>query len=381
VIVVFWLADTNVQILKLYESMPLGLMCDRVQELLVVDLHLAERAEISAFLLAGEDHPCSASSQGSKGIGKGECFYCTSDSRRLFSMAFVGAISDLFSCGKPRRPQTRDGANPGADVTRTDATPNDAQDKIAVDTAAPHLATLPPVHEDSFLQFESLGSKGPGDTLAQSICEPTAAQAPRQPEEAHAESPEVPQSRTRCLESSNEKAKTSSGWQVEQRILVTTSAADTSDAPFKPSLDLIEASVVDVTPVLKAQHVTPTPPVKKEEVKVENIEEVVAPPAVAELEVAVEKEEPRVEEVEQAVTPQTVIEPKVVEHVPSTREPAIVPESKEASPVAVSEEVSHVPVPMEAESIKQQPAPSAPKQFLDLPIGMYPPPNQSIQVS
>jgi hypothetical protein len=347
-------------------------MCDRVRELLVVDLHLAERTEISAFLLAGADHPCSASSLGSKGSGKGECFYCTSDSRRLFSMAFVGAISDLFSCGKPRRPQTRDGANPGADVTRTDATPNDARNKTPVDTAAPHLATLPPVQEDSFLQLESLGSNGPGDSLPQSIYEPTAAQAPRQPEEAHAESPEVPQSRTRRFESSNEKAKTSSGWQVEQRILVTTNAADTSDAPFKPSLDLIEASVVDVTPVVKAQHVTPTQPVKKEEAKVEKVEEVVTPQAVAKPEVAVEKEEPRVDEVEQAVTPQTVIEPKVVEHVSSTPEAAVVSQSKEASPIPVSEEVSCVPVPKEAESIKQQPIPTAPKQFLDLPIGMYP---------
>jgi hypothetical protein len=339
--------------------------------LLVVDLHLAERAEISVFLLAVQGHPCSASSQGSKGNGKGECFIRTLGGRGLFRMAFVGAISDLFSCGKPRRPQTRDGANnTGDDATRTDATPNDTPDKTPADTAAPHVATLPPVQEDSLLQFDLLGSKGPDDSLPQSNRAPTEANATHRLEEAHAESPEVPQSRTRRLEPSNEKTKTGSGWQVEQRILVTTNATDTSNTPFKPSLDLVEASPVDVTPVVKAQHVTPTPPVEKEEAKVQEAEPAVVPQTVVEPKLVVEKKESEVEEIEHVVVPDAVVQPKVIEDVSSTPEVVVIPQAKEVSSILISEEISQALVPKEIETTAKQLPPTTPKQFLDLPIGI-----------
>jgi hypothetical protein len=273
-------------------------------------------------------------------------------------MAFVGAISDLFSCGRARRPQThdetRDGANTNtADATRADPVvpdiqidatpPTDSSDKTP---SSPSDATPRPVLGDDLPQISPLENRPSIEGRASTVRPSTDAVRSLQyvPEEA-------PQSRTRRIESSGEKTKASSGWQVEKQFLVTTNTSEASNATPKLSLDKAESSIVDVTPIVSAPIVAPTP-VETTESKAEVVDEVVAQPVVTDA--------------------------KVDAEYPFLPEPVLLSQSED---MAVSESVSIVQV-QEPEAIKTDSVPAeedsaeielpqtAPAQFLDLPTGM-----------
>jgi hypothetical protein len=254
-------------------------------------------------------------------------------------MAFAGVISDLFNCGRPRRPQTRDGSKSGEDATRMVAVTQDGAgfDIPTTAAAAPSDARLHAVPEDEELtRPTSVESKAPFNsrpsTRRASIEAVPADSIQHAPtEESH--------SRTKRSESSdtNTKAKASIGKQVEQRFLVTIDTPASSNATAKLSLDHVEASVVKVAPVKK--------------------EPVVEPQLVQETVAA------RIE------TPTRLAEepPSVTVDVSNARLPETEPivQLQEASPVIAPATVEETIVPM------SQPAST---QLLDLPTGMYIPP-------
>jgi hypothetical protein len=272
-------------------------------------------------------------------------------------MAFVGAISDLFSCGRARRPQTRDDASDGANTNTADGTRADPVPDIRIDAtppsdntdqthSSPGDATRPPVLGEDITQFTPLESRTSVEGRASTVRPSTDAVRSLQyvPEEA-------PQSRARRIESIGDKTKAGSGWQVEKQFLVTTNSSDASSATPKLSLDKADSSVVDVTPMANTQNVVPTPPV--------------------------ETIEPKVEEVEEAVIQPAVTDNKIDEEYPFLPEPVLSPQSEDT---AVTETVS-MPQPEEPEAIKTDSVPSeensaaielpqaAPTQLLDLPTG------------
>jgi hypothetical protein len=345
--------------------------------------------------------------------GKGEsnlpsAFRAAVKVQQQADMAFVGAISDLFNCGRPRRPQTRDelregaNTNSGDDTTRADPVPDIRIDASHSNnpnkTAAAPSDTIPQLFlGDSFSHIGSLDGRDSIDGRQPTVRPSTDAvrslegrpSIVRPSTDAvrsiHSLQYVPEEMRARRNESSDGKSKAGSGWQVEKQFLVTTTTPDPSSATPKLSLDIADSSVVDLTPILKRQDGASTPPIDKPKTPVDDLTPATLIQAVAPT--PVEKAEPVVEDV------QTVTASKIDEDHPFLPEPlspqspdvsnseAVRPQSQE---MPVSETVivpqpqqpeSAIPSPMlSEENIVEVVVPSAaPAQFLDLPIGMCPP--------
>jgi hypothetical protein len=262
-------------------------------------------------------------------------------------MAFVGAISDLFSCGRPRRPQTRDGASTGEDATGMAATSGiggtleRVSDTTPRDTSAPHDATLHPVAEEGSPHIgapeESKGIVHSGPLTNRSSTEVGGV---RTFEDARKEVPEeVPHGHTGRNEPSDGKAATGKGWQVEQRFLVTTSTPAASSATSELNVDNVKAAVVDTTTPPPSTHqdvTTRSPPIETNELELETREEAAVLDAVPATKLAEDD------------APVSVVVP--------------MPQIQEVTPVSVPPELESpgVLLPLAAST-----------QFLDLPTGMF----------
>jgi hypothetical protein len=274
-------------------------------------------------------------------------------------MAFVGAISDLFSCGRARRPQTRDetrdaaDTNTGEEAARADPLPDIRIDATLSDNADKTPSRPSDANAQTFLG-DGLSHTDPLDHRESIEGRPSTVRPSTDAVRSLQYVPEeVPQSRTRRIESIGEKPKTGSGWQVEKQFLVTTNTLDASSAAPKLSLDKVEASVIDITPVVTTQDPVPAP--------------------------LVETTNSKVEDVEEAVVHEAVTDTKLDEDHPFLPEPVCLPQSGDT---AVSEAAS-MPQSQESEAINSDPIVSkevaveiqlpqiAPVQFLDLPTGMY----------
>jgi hypothetical protein len=166
-------------------------------------------------------------------------------------MAIADAISDLFNCGRPRRPQTRDSAKPGEDVTRMNdrvgATLHHGSDETPLSASAhDHNATLQRVPEGSPFQPEPLESQAPIDTpTIRASTEASARSVEEVPER-------VPQGRTTRAEVNDQRVKPGKGTQIEKHILVTNDAPDAGLAAFDLGLEDVTTSAMEVTPAIKA---------------------------------------------------------------------------------------------------------------------------------
>jgi hypothetical protein len=350
--------------------------------------------------------------------GKGEsnlpsAFRAAVEVQQQADMAFVGAISDLFNCGRPRRPQTRDelregaNTNSGDDTTRADPVPGIRIDASHSNnpnkTAAAPSDTIPQLFlGDSFSHIGSLDGRDSIDGRQPTVRPSTDAvrslegrpSIVRPSTDAvrsiHSLQYVPEEMRARRNESSDGKSKTGSGWQVEKQFLVTTNTPDPSSATPKLSLDIAESSVVDLTPAIKKQDGASTP-IDKQKTPVEDLT-----PATMIQDAAptpVEISQPEAKDAKKAVVDEAVTANKMDEDHPFLPEPlspqspdvsnseAVRPQSKE---VHVSETVT-MPQPQQSEpaipdamsseeKIVELAAPSAaPAQFLDLPIGKCPP--------
>jgi hypothetical protein len=349
--------------------------------------------------------------------GKGEsnspsAFRAAEEEQQQAVMAFVGAISDLFNCGRPRRPQTREelrngaNTNPGDDTTRADPVPDiriDASHSNNSNTtaSAPSDAIPQLFLGNSVTHFGSLENRDSIEGRPSTVRPSTDAirsldgrpSIVRRSTEAvrslHSLQYVPEEIRTLQNELIDEKSKTGSGWQVEKQFLVTTNAPDASDAAPKLSLDFAEASVVDLTPTTNSQDGTSTPPIGKTEESVADLA-----PATETQDVTstpLEKADSKVDEVHEAVVEEAVAATNIDQDHPFLPEPLSPqaqdapnsealsrPQSQElpvaeAAAVAQTEEpeaISSGPVSSEEEIVEIQPTPAAPAKFLVLPIGM-----------
>ncbi|KAH4267758.1 hypothetical protein HBI25_036000 [Parastagonospora nodorum] len=247
-------------------------------------------------------------------------------------MAFAGVISDLFNCGRPRRPQTRDGSKSGEDATRMVAVTQDGAGFDIPPTAAavPSDTRLHAVPEDEELpRPTSVESKAPFNSR------PSTRRASIEaiPADSIQHAPtEEPRSRTKRSESSdtNTKAKASIGKQVEQRFLVTIDTPASSNAPAKLSLDHVEASVVEVAPIEKKPVVEP-------------------------------------QLVQETVTARLETPPKLAEEPPSVTVDVSTAQLPETEPIVQPQEASPVIAPAALEeTVVPMPQPAS-TQLLDLP--------------
>jgi len=172
-------------------------------------------------------------------------------------MAFVGAISDLFSCGRPRRPQTRE-TNAGDDATRVAATSDPAStvrtsaDKGPIDTPLPSVSTRLSVLEEDLPPSRPAQSKGSADSTPSSTCTHASIAAGTVPDIEHAPE-EVRQDRNeRNKGSSDGRVKSGKGWQVEQRFIVITDTQATSDPAPQLKLDNVATAAPEVAPMAEA---------------------------------------------------------------------------------------------------------------------------------
>jgi hypothetical protein len=356
--------------------------------------------------------------------GKGDsnlppAFRAAVEVQQQAEMAFVGAISDLFNCGRPRRPQTRDelrdgaNTNSGDDTTRADPVPDiriDASHSNNPDkTAAAPSDTIPQLFlGNSFSHIGSLDGRDSIDGRQPTVRPSTDAvrslegrpSIVRPSTDAvrsiHSLQYVPEEMRARRNESNDEKSKSGSGWQVEKQFLVTTNTPDPSSATPKLSLDIAESSVVDLTPAVKRQDGASTPPIDKTKAPVEDLTPTTKVQAVAPT--LVEMPEPEVENVEKPVVDEAVTAPKIDEDHPFLPEP-LSPQShnvtdSEAVTGPQSQEVpvsETIPMPQSQDSEAATPGPisseeeiapvvapsAAPAQFLELPIGMDTPNSQS----
>jgi len=280
--------------------------------------------------------------------GKCHCpLRCEDDDTQI--MAFAGVISDLFNCGRPRRPQTRNGSISGEDATRMVAvTQNAGLDMPTTAAAAPSDARLHAVPEDEELpRPTSVESKAPFNSRPSTRRASIEANPADNIQDAPAEEP---RSRTKRSESSdtNTKAKASIGKQVEQRFLVTIDTPASSNAPTKLSLDHVEASVVEVAPIEK--------------------EPVVEPQLAQET-----------QKTQESMPARTETPTQLSEEPPSATADVSTAESPEAEPVVQLQEASPVIAPAVVEETVLPMSQPASTQLLDLPTGMsLPPPNGSL---
>jgi hypothetical protein len=188
-------------------------------------------------------------------------------------MAIADAISDLFNCGRPRRPQTRDSAKPGEDALRmTDvrvgATLDHASDETPPNISARDNATPQSVPEGGLLHIVPLEPHAPIDTSTlRTSPEATPVRSIEDVKE------EVPQSRTRRDQEGDQRVKPGKATQIEQRFLVTTDTPDAGRlAAFELDLQNDHTTDEEVTPVLEASDTIRTSPVKTVELRPETVE-------------------------------------------------------------------------------------------------------------
>jgi hypothetical protein len=342
------------------------------------------------------------------GIGESNlppAFRAVVEVQQQAEMAFVGAISDLFNCGRPRRPQTREelrdgpNTNSGDDTTRADPVPDIRIDAShsnnAGKTAAAPSDTIPQLFlGDSFSHIGSLDGRDSIDGRQPTVRPSTdavrslegRASIVRPSTDAvrsiHSLQYVPEEMRARRNESIDEKSKSGSGWQVEKQFLVTTNTPDSSSAVPKLSLDFAESSIVDLTPAVKRQDGASTPPTDKTTAPVEDLTPTAKVQAVAPTPVA--KSEPEVEDVEKHVVDEAAPAPKTDEDHPFLPEPLspqshVVPDFETVTTPQPQhlEAVIPGPVSSEEETVQVVAPSAAPAQFLDLPIGMDPPKAQS----
>ncbi|OAL00851.1 hypothetical protein IQ06DRAFT_335287 [Phaeosphaeriaceae sp. SRC1lsM3a] len=209
-------------------------------------------------------------------------------------MAFTGAISGLFSCGRARKPQTREELEAAAAGTggegdtmrldpefpnsRIDATTTNVTDKEHNEhNSAPPQLSAPRFSEELF-PFAAVHPVPAVPAPAPS--EPTSPKLEHVPEER-------PQRNAERRQSSDVASKPAKG-QIEHRILVTAAAKhDTKDAASELKVDHVETSFTNPAPVTKAPEATPVVPQESREVEpqvVEKVEEDVPAPPVEVLE-------------------------------------------------------------------------------------------------
>ena len=262
-------------------------------------------------------------------------------------MAFAGAISDLFSCGRPRRPQTRDETNTGEDASRVAATldpaspgdiratANTSSDKPPVDASALRDATRHAVPEHDVSHIRPAERERLTNSISSTIRAST--EAVRDLE--HVPQKKLPQDRDEPNEGSrDEKVEAGKGWQVEQRFLVTTNTPGTSDANLEEEPDDAEAPVSEVTPMVEAQNATLPIPTETNKLELENAKE--------------------------AVIAHAVIDTKLRDDDQAASATPPAPELQGGSSSVVALEVEGVEVETHEKT--------APKQLLDLPTGMQP---------
>jgi hypothetical protein len=272
-------------------------------------------------------------------------------------MAIADAISDLFNCGRPRRPSTRDSAKPGENVTRMNdrvgATHHHGSAETPLNTSAyDNSATLLPVPEASPFQLEPLDSQAPIDTPA--ICASTETSAVRSVEEAE----KVPQGRTTRDQGGDQRAKPGKVTQIEKRILVTTDAPDAGLATFDLCHEDVNTSAKEVTPATKASDSIRTSLLlDKDEPTSETIEEK-APDAASTMPVETHEMTPEV--AEKLTAPRETTNTKLLNDRPAVPLAFSTTQPQEAEPVVMNPEaqIAEPQVPLRA-SI----------QFLDLPTG------------
>lgn len=148
-------------------------------------------------------------------------------------MAFVG---NLFSCGRARKAPTRDETNiTGSDATRREvtsdpasggdirATPNSGLDDRHVKTPLSGRATPAPFPEEEDDEPEPSAGRRLNDFI-------TSRDVAAIPESKEALKEQPPARVERIERLSEDHRRASKGWQIEQRILVTTSRPTTGDA-------------------------------------------------------------------------------------------------------------------------------------------------------
>lgn len=314
------------------------------------------------------------------------------------SMAFTGAISGLFSCGRARKPETREevdaaaGTSGEGGTTRADpesATPNriDATTNVTdkeynnTQNSAPPQLSAPRFSEELF-PFAAVHP-------VPAVPEPAPAEPASPPKLEHVPE-ERPQRKTERRQSSDVASKAAKGTQIEHRILVTSVAkSDTKDAAPELKVEHVETSVSDAAPVTKTPEVTPIAALEKASVEPETVaivEDEIPAPIV---EVAQEQSPEPIAtpaEVPQFTAPvvevleaESTTKPVEVQQANTTSrdepspvsEPEAVPQPQETTlvvPVAEEVKLEEKPAIVEkAEKPVSRPAPT----LLSLPLGEY----------
>jgi hypothetical protein len=277
-------------------------------------------------------------------------------------MAIADAISDLFNCGRPRRPQTRDSAKLGQDVTRMNdrvgATLHHGSDETPQSTSAyDNDATIQPVPEHSPFQPEPLETQAPIETPTTRVsAESTAA---RDVEEA----PEkVPPGRTTRDQVSDQSVKPIKGTQIEKRILVTTDAPDAGLVAFDLGPADVNTSAKEVPPAVKAPEPTRTSLLRnKDEPKSEALEE--KAPDAASTTVPMESPNLTPRAADKLTAPHETTDSEILDN------RTAVPLAKSTLQPQEAELIVAITEPQAAEPEVPR---RAPIEFLDLPTGTFP---------
>lgn len=329
------------------------------------------------------------------------CSKCT------VNMAFAGAISDLFNCGRPRKPPTRDGTKSGEHATRSaGATLNHGSDDRPLSTSSDDNATPQLGVGGGRLHVSPFAFSPPIDLNLPTIRASTESNAVRRLEHGPEEAPE---GRTRPAEVSDQRPpKPGKGTQIEKRILVTTDTPDASLAAFDLDLPNVATASVETAPVVKDTDTDYPFPVEKDEPRLEEVEikasnaseafpvesiesrpddvekktsDATAPFAVESDETKSKQcdtkapsaaEPPTIEtnqlgaedfkeDVKEAAIPEPEAEVKLPEELPATSTSISIPVLSEDNAVDAMSEV---------QDSESQVAAAAPTQFLDLPTGM-----------
>ncbi|KAF2820753.1 hypothetical protein CC86DRAFT_387205 [Ophiobolus disseminans] len=212
-------------------------------------------------------------------------------------MAFVGVISDLFSCGKPRRSQTRDETNPnsGEDASRVAVTSDPASggDIRATagsgsnnlhaqhETSAPHNALFDPFPKEEDANIIPAENNRPNDDITTNVRASSESNTVRDPEDVPKEAPRGRDERNNVGPSDGE-VKGGKVWQIEQRFLVvtrpnTSDSAHLQDKTSEPQHQDDTRPAQAVTKDPEVQDTTPPPQsITEEDSDVERLEHPVA---------------------------------------------------------------------------------------------------------
>jgi hypothetical protein len=308
-------------------------------------------------------------------------------SKSAVNMAFAGAISSLFDCGRPRKPPTRDGAKPGEDATRSvGATLNHGSDDVPLNDSPNDKATPQLGLGGGQLHISPFAFSPPIDLNTPSEAASTKINAVRSLEHVPED---VPQGRTSPTQGSDHRlSKPVKGTQIEKRILVTADAPDLSLATFDLDLPNLGNTPVEATPVVKAAQTTQSPLDEANKIQPPHVEQdepiVGQAPAVETTESKPEHgdeetsevakafpfkaDEPEVEYVEfeslvvEVATPQGLVESNLSEEI------LVVPTAISISEPQKDNTAMEV---SESQSAEPEVSPAAPAQLLDLPTGTY----------